>query len=354
MKNKKILLLLIFALIVAGGFWWFKQHTVSASAPEAAEAAVSALVKTQPIAQQAMDSSLETFGDVVSGKLMSLSFPQAGQLILLSVQPGQQVHRGDTLALLVSDPNAQTAYVQALSAANFARAELQRAEELFGLKLLTQSQFESARKQWQDAQSMLQAQTKLGGASEQVSLLAPEDGVITALVAAQGDRLAAGAAVLQFGTTNSLRIQLGIEPTQQHLVRAGMKVSLATLQATSPVIAARISEVQKVVDPRTQLVNAIVLLRASTAIVAGMRVQGTIQLGQKQAWLAPRQAVLSDDKGDYVFQVTAGKAHRVTVVKLNETANQFGLEGEIDPKLPLVVLGNYELEDGMAVRESVK
>lgn len=365
MKHKKITLILavvfIAALILGGALWWYKQHNASASSADSAESVaaageVSALVKTQQIAQQALDSNLLAFGDVVSGKITSLSFPQAGQLTLLSVLPGQQLHRGDTLAILSSDPNAQTAYVQALSSANFARAELRREEELFGLKLLTQTQLDTAKKQLQDAESMLASQKKLGGETEAAKLIAPVDGVVTALVAAQGDRLAAGATVVQLGETSNLRIQLGIEPAQRHLVRAGMSVNLSTIQNSAQTITAKISEIQRVVDPKTQLVNAIVVLPASAAgtIVAGMRVQGTIHLGQQQAWLAPRSAVLTDDKGAYVFQVGEGKAHRVDVVKVTETATQFGIEGDIDPKQELVVLGNYELEDGMAVRESGK
>ena len=363
MKQKKLSLILALivssALILGAAYWWKKQQSAASDAKDGAEPAaeaVSALVKTQPIGQQAMESNLIAYGDVVSAKVNSLSFPQAGQLTLLSVLPGQQVHRGETLAILTSDPNAQTAYVQALTAANFARAELKREEELFALKLLTQTQLDTAKKQLQDAESVLASQKKLGGETEAAKLLAPVDGVVTALVAAQGDRLAAGATVVQVGETNTLRIALGIEPAQRRMLHAGMKVILSTVGDAGTTINAKINEVQNVVDPKTQLVSAIVLLPASAAptLVAGMHVQATIHLGQQQAWLVPRQAVLSDEKGTFIFQVADGKAHRVEVAKVNESATHFGIDGEIDPKLPVVVLGNYELEDDMAVRESGK
>ena len=88
---------------------------------------------------------------------------------------------------------------------------------------------------------------------------------ITALVAAQGDRLAAGATVVQVGETNTLRIALGIEPAQRRMVHTGMKVILSTVDDAGTTINAKINEVQNVVDPKTQLVSAIVLLPASAA-----------------------------------------------------------------------------------------
>ena len=35
-----------------------------------------------------------------------------------------------------------------------------------------------------------------------------------------------------------------------------------------------------------------------------------------------------------------------------ETANVIAIDGQFNPKEAVVVLGNYELEDGMAVREA--
>jgi len=363
MTNKKnAVILLIIGAIGAGTLVWGYRHFVTGRAAVAAEGgepaaeAVSALVKTQKIAQQNIDSNLLAFGDVQSIKIDTLSFPQAGQITQLLVQPGQQIKSGETLAILTTDPTVFASYQQAVSALHFAQAELKREEDLYALKLLTQTQLETAQKQLSDAEAILASQKKLGGETETAKLASPVDGVITALVAAQGDRLTAGSAVVLLGESGQLRVQLGIEPSLRHLVKTGMKVALAPIQNPAQTVAAKIAEIQTVVDPKSQLVNAIVLLstKASATLVPGMHVQGTIHLGQQPAWLAPRAAVLSDEKGSYIFQVEDGKAKRVEVSKLSETSTHFGIDGEIDPKLPLVVLGNYELEDDMAVRENAK
>jgi hypothetical protein len=83
-------------------------------------------------------------------------------------------------------------------------------------------------------------------------------------------------------------------------------------------------------------------------------VEAAITLGAGDAWSVPRQAVLSDEQGSYLFQVAGGHAHRVAVKVLGETAQTYGVDGRIDPALPVVVLGNYELRDGMPVREGAQ
>jgi hypothetical protein len=76
-----------------------------------------------------------------------------------------------------------------------------------------------------------------------------------------------------------------------------------------------------------------------------------IVLEQHTGWVVPRDAVLRDAKGDYLFQVTGSKAERVAVKTGIETDKYTEIIGSIDTKRRIVTVGNYELHDGMAVRE---
>jgi hypothetical protein len=88
--------------------------------------------------------------------------------------------------------------------------------------------------------------------------------------------------------------------------------------------------------------------------VPGMRVKGAIQVGEHKAWAVQRQAVLTDDQGAYIFQVSQGRARRVNVSKGEESQGLVAISGAMDTNLPVVVLGNYELQDGMKVREGAQ
>ncbi len=356
MKTSTLVIGSLAVALGAGAAWhWHAGASAPDAAPDKA-AAPSVLVQSQPVARQALARTLTTFGEIASAKPETLSFPQAGQLLRLPLVPGQRVQRGDTLAVIASDPNAVAAYAQAANALGFAQRELKRQQELAGLQLATQSQVDAARKQLEDSQGALAAQARLGGAHASLSLTAPFDAVVTALPAAQGERLAAGAPLVQLGPTAHPRALLAIEPARSAAVKPGMAVSIKPLLDGTAPIAARIAAVDGIVDPKTQMVTANVELSAGQAagLALGTRVEAAITLGQDDAWSVPRQAVLSDDQGSYLFQVANGHARRVAVKVAGENGPSYGVDGKLDPRLPVVVLGNYELQDGMPVREGAR
>lgn len=384
------------AAAAAGGAWFYHSRGADAAASAGAiagagagadtagEAAAQAsvLAQTAPVQRRAWPLTLEVYGEVAAARPETLSFPQAGRLVRLDVVTGQRVRRGEALATLESDPAARAVYAQAASAVDFARRELARNSELLALQLATQAQVDTAAKQLQDAESALAAQAKLGGAGATAVVAAPFDAVVTAVTAVRGDRLAAGAAVLQLAGDDGLRVLLSVDPAAIGALRPGMPLTLdyvgagAAEQADQPSPAASASKpasasgtaskpirgsiatVQGLVDPKTQMSGAIARLAAGSGLAPGTRVTARIALGQRQAWSVPRSAVLNDEQGSYLFQVEgkagAGRARRIAVRKVAETPAAYGVDGPLDGALPVVVLGNYELQDGGAVRGAAR
>lgn len=352
MKRKRAVVTIVILVAVVGG-WLLFRPTPAASSAAAAPPTVSALVKTQPIHQQMMAQTLTALGDVTTGNVVAITFPRAGQVTRMLAVVGQRVRPGTPVATLATDPNAKLAYQQAVSAVAFAQGEVRRNEGLLALQLATQSQVDGANKALQDAEHNLAAQRDFGGNIGVATVVAPFDGVVTAVTAAQGDRLPPGAAILQLSPTDVLRVRLGIEPDEMHQVRIGLPATLVPVNDSTEVVQTTIAETQGLVNPQTRLVDAVAVVPATGApfLVLGMRVRATIAVGQQLAWAAPRAAVLSDTSGTYLFQVSGGKAHRVAVTSGAESQGLVAVSGPIDPKLPIVVLGNHELQEGMQVRE---
>ncbi|MBN8757302.1 MULTISPECIES: efflux RND transporter periplasmic adaptor subunit [Variovorax] len=308
--------------------------------------------------------SVTAWGDVAPAQSESMSLPRAGQLVALPVVVGQRVRKGAVLARVAGDPASETGYLGAQNALRLAQGESQRVQALFKLQLATVSQVEAARKTEQDAQAALDALRKTGAGAGETAVTAPFDGVVMSIGAALGDRLAANAPILQLGRVDMLRVNLGIEPVRRAAVHVGDDVSLTALPsrtgdgnpAQAQVAQGRVASLQDLVDPKTQLVNAVVQVPAASAgsLVLGMRVQAGISTGSVDGWLVPRLAVLNDDQGDYIYQVRDGMAHRVSVQPRAEVHGQVAVDGAIDAALPVVSVGNYELKEGMKVREGAK
>ena len=58
----------------------------------------------------------------------------------------------------------------------------------------------------------------------------------------------------------------------------------------------------------------------------------------------PRNALLSDEQGSYVFQIQHGKARRVGVKVVAPDGSPIGVEGDIDPHAPFIGAGSLTLK----------
>jgi membrane fusion protein (multidrug efflux system) len=322
----------------------------------AAGDAPSVLVRTEPLRQHTIKETLVGYGTLapeVSGTV-DINLPRPGRISALDVSPGQVVKRGARLLELRTSPGAALGYRQAENALAYARSELARAEQLVAQKLATESQLSAARKALADAEAALEAQRRLGTGTATESVKAPFDGVVVSVGAALGDRVAAGTAVLKLARLAGLRVLLGIEPSDSFAVRAGMPVRLTPVFDAVRTVDAHVAAVHGMVNPQTQLVDVVVRI-SSGDLLPGMRVKGEITLATRTGWAVPRSAVLRDGNGDYLYQVRDGVAHRVAITVESDGDRLLGISGSgLDPSLKVVAQGNYELHDGMAVREAAR
>lgn len=324
-----------------------------AASPVLAADAPSVAVQTVPLKQQTMADSVFGYGVVSpdTRSLQNISLPRPGQIVGLLVSAGQVVNKGAPLLEFGTGTDAALSYQQALLATTFAQSEVARIEQLVSQQLATQSQLAAAKKTLADAQASLRAQTKLGSGRALERVIAPFDGVVVAVQAAQGDRLIAGAPVLQLARAGGQRVLLGVEPDEVNKVRSGMQVSVASVFSSEYEVVGRVAQVFGMINPQTQFVDVLVEV-PSGGLLPGTRVRAEIQVSQQAAWVVPRSAVLRDAQGAYIFQVRQGKARRIDVQTGLEQEGLIAVRGAFTANEPVVSLGNYELQDGMAVRES--
>jgi membrane fusion protein (multidrug efflux system) len=328
--------------------------SVAASAATVADEP-SVLVKTEALSKQTMSETISAYGTVLptTGATENVSFARPVQVAKLLVAPGQVVKRGEALLELSTDATAAAAYRQSESAEVFARGELNRVNDLAAQQLATQSQVAAARKTLQDAQSALAAQQNQGTGLGNQTVKAPFDALVAAISVQQGDRIQPGATVMQLAKSGALRALLGVEPEDASRVRVGMPIRLASVFGSGKTVDATVSQVFGAINPQTRLVDVAARFAGPTnGLLPGMQVRGLIELGGRESWVVPRSAVLQDGHGAYLFQVQGGHAKRVDVTVGVESGGAVAVKGSLDSHLEVVVLGNYELKDGMLLREA--
>lgn len=325
---------------------------------DAAEAKNVVSVSTAMPVQRTFHDTIEAWGSAAGDPqhARAVSLAHGGQVIALKVAAGQAVKRGQSLLVVTPDPAARNAYQQAQSALALAEGEWKRTGQLAAQRLATQSQLASARKALGDAQASLDAQRALGGGSAQESVDAPADGVVTALNVGLGERFAANAPLLGFTPAHALVAQLGVQPQDGTQLHVGMSVQLRSVYGTAADFLGTLSMIGQSVDPQTHLLPAQVQLPASASatLLAGAPLDARIRTADFTAWAVPRESVLHDEHGDYLFQVEHGHAKRVDVKLASPDGDPVGVQGPLDPAAKVIALGVYELGDGDAVREAAK
>jgi len=322
-------------------------------APTADDPVVAPVV-TAPASERDLEATITGFGKVETdaNSLLAINVAHNGLVSRVYVHAGEAVAAGAPLLDLVPTPAARLTYQQVKTALDLARADLARTQRLFSEQLATRDQVDKTQSALKDAEAALQAQTQAGAGSVVEHTTAPFAGTVTTLAATEGEQLQEGAKALTLARSDALVVRLGVEPEDAPRLRPGMNVSLVDTftQATFP---GRLAAIDAIINPQTRLVDVSTRLGASgdgDAPMIGAIMRGQIVLAREHVLAVPRDAVLSDADGAYVFVVRDGKAHRVPVKMGIESSKDVAISGEVKPGEPVVIQGNYELKDGMAVR----
>lgn len=321
------------------------------AAPALAAEKSAVQIETTLLRQQSLPDTVWGYGVVSpdTRSLNTISLPRPGQIVSLLVSAGQVAKKGVPLLEFSTGADAARGYQQARQAVDFAHGELARIEELRAQQLATQSQVAAAKKVLSDAEAALFAQEQIGAGRALERVAAPFDSVVVSLLAAQGDRVAAGAPVLKLARAGGQRVVVGIEPDDVRRMRPGMVVRVTPVFEPGRQVMGKVTQVFGMINPQTQFVDVLVEVHGD-GLLPGTRARAEIELERKSAWVVPRSAVLRDAHGAYIFQVRGGRAHRVNVQTGLERNGLIAVQGAFSSNDPVVSLGNYELRDGMTVR----
>ena len=310
----------------------------------------SVAVQTKPAEQGALPDTIEAYGTAAPALDggMTISLQQDGRVAAIAVTPGEAVHRGQRLLDFGESASATSTYQQAVSALALTRTEQTHTAQLMAQHLATRDQLAQATKAVSDAQAALDALRREGGGQPVRTVAAPFDGIVGTIAVAQGDRVQPGAPLMTLTRLDGLVVTVGVEPALRAKVKPGQPVILQPL-AGGDALTGQVLRIDGVLNPKTRQVDADISVPPG-AVLSGEAFRATITIGQLTGWIVPHEAVLTDGKGAYLFQIAGGKAVRVDIALAGTRGDTDAVRGKLDPTRPVVVQGNYQLNDGMAVR----
>jgi RND family efflux transporter MFP subunit len=316
----------------------------------------SALVQLATAEQGSLNPSVGAYGTVAADPayIATIALPSDGIITAVSVRAGQVVDAGQAIVTVETAPNALASYQQAQSAVTLAEQDLAHTQDLFNERLATNTQVAAAQKALADAQAQLQAQTQIGAQRQIRTLNATSVGIVTAVNATPGERMAANTVIASIAPRDRLILNLGLEPEDALQVPVGADASLRSPQIAGLTFNGKIQSVDALMDPKSRLVNAVATIPQDVAgnLILGMVMEGVIHLPEKTGIVVPHSALMTGSNGTSVFVVDNGVAQRRDVEVAMQTDQKALITNGIMAGEAVVVGGNAGLTNGMRVRTS--
>lgn len=317
--------------------------------PDAGEPSV--LVTQTALRQGSLPRTVQAYGVVQASNAASRSMTASTSAVVQSVyvREGDEVTPGAPLLQLLPTPETKAAYSQAQSALKVAAQLAARTQQMFTQHLATAQQLADAQKALADAQANLAALKAQGAAGAHV-LHAPFRAVVLHLSATPGMVASAGTSLLELASPEKAVLKVGVVPAQAMLVGNGNSASVAAVGETQG-WPGTVVQRGAMIDPSSGLVPIEIALPPGR-FLPGEAADAIITVGHSQGYVVPHAAVLVNDHGDaYVVQNDHMKGRKVEVNVTGADGDEEIIRGAgLNPEQPLVLSGNYQLDEGMRIR----
>jgi RND family efflux transporter MFP subunit len=240
---------------------------------------------------------------------------QGGRVVRVLVDAGSWVRAGQVLAVV--DRSVQTQQAAQLAAqveaaranAALAQANYERAIALQGRGFVSKAEIDSKKATRDAANAQVRvAQATLGATRAQIgqlNVIAPASGLILSRAVEVGQIVSPASGAL-FRLAEGGQMEMRAQLSQQDLayVHVGMPASVTPVGAQAGV-QGNVWQVAPMIDPQSRLGEVRIAIAYTPAIRPGGFAEASITGGVTTAPVLPQSAVLSDDKGNYVYIINA-------------------------------------------------
>ncbi len=240
---------------------------------------------------------------------------EGGMVTRVLVDAGAWVRQGQVLASIDRSVQSQeaaqlAAQIQVARAdAALAQNELDRAQALVSRGFISRAEIDRKRAARDAAAARVRvAQAQFGASRARVGRLdirAPTSGLVLARNVEVGQVVGAGAgALFRLAAGGEMEMRAQVPQQDIALVRAGMPASVTPIGLDRS-FAGSVWQVSPVIDPQSRQGEVRIAIPYDPAIRPGGFAEARIGAGATTAPMLPQSAVLSDEKGNYVYIVNA-------------------------------------------------
>jgi membrane fusion protein (multidrug efflux system) len=304
-------------------------------------------VETTTVQTSELQSSVTAVGTLIAQASATLRAEVPGQILGIHFEEGQPVSAGTRLftieaTVLEADVN------EARANADRSEAAYKRARELFGKKLISATDYDAARANYDvDMARLHSSEARL---SKKV-VKAPFDGFVGLRRINIGDYAQVGQELVDIVQLNPLRVEFSLPETLVAKVRQGLTIDVTADAYPDDVFEGKITAVAPAsdveghnIEVRADLPNGDLKLRP------GMFVRVEVSLGVKaNAILVPEQSIWPIGQDKTVYVVVDGKAQRRVVTLGERQPGKVEVLSGLEVGDVVVTAGQLKLYEGATV-----
>lgn len=302
-------------------------------------------------------------GVVAARTQVQLGFQALGRMIARPVDLGDQVDKGQVLAQLSTEDLTATtrAARAALETAEVqqrtARATLERTEALAERNVASSAQLEQAQQAAISADAAVeQARSELLQAEDAegfARMIAPFDGVISAVYEAPGSVVGAGAPVLQLSAEDAREVVIDLPEQALVGMEPGAAFSVWHRNDPGAEVTSILDRIDPVADSATRTRRLYLTLPPDAPFRLGALVRARFGTAEAPSLSLPVEALMTDDEGSTVWRVRRQKdsAHveRVAVAGAAPFRGRVSITEGLAAGDEIVIRGVRSLAEGQSV-----
>jgi membrane fusion protein, multidrug efflux system len=327
--------LILAAVLGLSGCSTEQQDTVSA-AETVRDVSVLALK------QATIPDVLEAVGTVRAAQTSDLASQMMGNIVEIRVHEGDQVHRGQVLAVIddsqpravadraiAADLAAQQQLVAADSDLALAESTLKRCQYLYEEKVVSQQEFDEVNARHQAALArrdiaqagQAQARAVLNQARtslEYSRIRAPFNGIVTHKKADSGALASPGMPIFTVEDTRRYRLEVAVNESDVRYARTGEQVAIAIEALGSAELKGNVVQIVPAADSESRAFLVKIELPADPRLRSGLFGRAQFSRGKQLALLIPRSAVVERGQLQGVFVLDQNKFASLRYVTLGK------------------------------------
>jgi RND family efflux transporter MFP subunit len=312
-----------------------------------------ASVKVATIRDGSISTHVKAYGEVVPapGALQVLSVPYESQVIRVMVSDAQRIARGDDVVEIGPSPDTSLSLDQATNEYKASGETLEHVKELHDLKLATNNQLLQAQQKHEQARLKLESLRQRGVDGNHV-IHSPATGLVHKVNVHDGAIVSAGSPLADIIAGDKLEVRLEMEPEDVARLKSGQSVLLNYVNVPeAKAVKGSIRKISRSVNSTTRLVDVLVALPAPSDFLLGEYVAGKATTASASGLVVPRSAVLPEEDHHVLFTLSQNRAKKHTVrIDLRNSDEAVVSGKDLRSGEKVIILGNYELKDGMPVK----